>query len=114
MFYLTDDFNLALAFYLPASVLGAFYLGPSFAMLQSTAPLHMRATVSAIMLFILNLIALGLGPLAVGALSDALKPTFDNDSLRYALMFTSLINVWAAAHYWLAGTAYAKEMTKAS
>jgi hypothetical protein len=91
-------------------VLGAFYLGPSFAIVQSTAPLAMRATLSAIMLFILNLIALGLGPLAVGALSDALKETYQQDSLRYALMFTSLVNVWAAAHFILAGNAYAKEM----
>ena len=109
-FYLTDDFNLALAFYLPATVLGAFYLGPSFAMVQSTAPLAMRATVSAIMLFILNLIALGLGPLAVGMLSDALRDSYGNDSLRYALMLTSFINVWAAVHYVIAGTAYAAEI----
>lgn len=111
-FYLSDDFNIALAFYLPAAVLGAFYLGPSFAMLQSTAPLHMRATVSAIMLFILNFIALGFGPLAVGAVSDALEPAFGNDSLRWALMGTSLVNVWAAVHYYFAGTAYAREMKK--
>ena len=64
----------------------------------------------AIMLFILNLIALGLGPLAVGALSDALKETYQQDSLRYALMLTSLVNVWAAVHFILAGNAYAKEM----
>jgi MFS family permease len=109
-FYLTDDFNTALIFYLPATVLGAFYLGPSFAIVQSTAPLAMRATLSAIMLFILNLVALGLGPLAVGALSDLLNPAYGKDSLRYALMCTSLINLWAGAHFMLAGTAYAKEV----
>ena len=109
-FYLTDDFNTALIFYLPATVLGAFYLGPSFAIVQSTAPLAMRATLSAIMLFILNLIALGLGPLAVGALSDLLQPAYEQDSLRYALMCTSLINLWAGAHFMLAGTAYAREV----
>ncbi len=110
MFYLTDDFNMALVFYLPASVLGAFYLGPSFAIVQSTAPLAMRATVSAIMLFVLNFVALGFGPLVVGVLSDALNPAYGEDSLRYALMCTSLINIWAAGHYVLAGTAFAKEM----
>jgi MFS family permease len=109
-FYLTDNFNLALVFYLPATVLGAFYLGPSFAIVQSSAPHAMRSTVSAIMLFILNLIALGLGPLAVGALSDALTPAYGTDSLRYALMCTSLINIWAAVHYVWAGTAFAGEM----
>ncbi|MEQ1752607.1 MAG: MFS transporter [Micropepsaceae bacterium] len=109
-FYLSDSFNLALVFYLPASVLGAFYLGPSFAIVQSVAPVSMRTTVSAIMLFVLNLIALGLGPLAVGMLSDALTPQFGSDALRYALMCTSLLNLWAAYHYFVAGPAYAAEM----
>ena len=108
-FYLTDDFTIALIFYLPATVLGAFYLGPSFAMVQSLAPLAMRSTASAIMLFILNLIALGLGPLTVGILSDLLRPSFGMDSLRYALLSLSLLNVWAAYHYFLAGRAYEKE-----
>jgi predicted MFS family arabinose efflux permease len=109
-FYLLDDFTWALVFYLPATVLGAFYLGPSFAMVQSVAPLHMRSTVSAIMLFALNLIALGLGPLAVGALSDLLNPAYGTQSLRYALMLTSLLNLWAAYHYLIAGRAFAKEV----
>jgi MFS family permease len=113
-FYLTDDFTFALVFYLPATVLGAFYLGPSFAMVQSLSPLAMRATASAIMLFILNLIALGLGPLTVGILSDLLKPSFGTDSLRYALLSLSLLNLWAAYHYWLAGQAYEKEMAQAT
>lgn len=113
MFFLTDDFNVALLFYLPAVVLGAFYLGPSFAMVQSLAPLAIRATAAAITLFILNFIALGLGPLFVGAVSDALLSTYGRDSLRYALMGTSLINVWAALHFMLAGPAYKREMTKA-
>jgi predicted MFS family arabinose efflux permease len=38
-FYLTADFNTALIFYFPAVVLGAFYLGPSFAIVQSVGPL---------------------------------------------------------------------------
>jgi MFS family permease len=109
-FYLIDDFTWALVFYLPATVLGAFYLGPSFAMVQSVAPLHMRSTVSAIMLFMLNLIALGLGPLAVGALSDLLSASYGTHSLRYALMLTSLLNLWAAYHYLIAGRAFAKEI----
>ena len=111
-FYLTSDFNTALLFYFPAAVLGAFYLGPSFAIVQSVGPLAMRATLAAIMLFILNFIALGFGPLAVGIVSDLLKPTFANESLRYALMGTSLLNIWAGIHFMLAGSAYAREMKK--
>jgi MFS family permease len=111
-FYLTTDFNTALIFYLPAVVLGSFYLGPSFAIVQSVGPLAMRATLAAIMLFILNFIALGFGPLAVGVVSDLLKPAFGQESLRYALMGTSLLNIWAGIHFMLAGSAYAREMEK--
>ncbi|MDZ4867078.1 MAG: MFS transporter [Alphaproteobacteria bacterium] len=113
-FYALDNFTLAILFYLPAAVLGAFYLGPSFAIVQSVAPVAMRATAAAITLFILNFIALGLGPLFVGILSDALKATYGSESLRYALMVTSLINVWAGYHFFLAGPAYKREMTKAA
>jgi hypothetical protein len=109
-FYLIDDFNVAVLFYLPAAVLGAFYLGPSFAIVQSVAPLAIRATAAAITLFILNFIALGLGPWFVGFVSDLLVPLFETDSLRYALMGTSLINVWAGIHFLLAGPAYRREM----
>jgi MFS family permease len=109
-FYLIDEFNVGILIYMPAAVLGAFYLGPSFAIIQSVAPLAIRATAAAITFFILNLIALGLGPLFVGMISDFLKPTFGNDSLRWALMGTSFINIWAGIHFVLAGPAYRREM----
>lgn len=109
-FYWFDDATVSFLMLLPASVLGAFYLGPSFAMVQSVAPVAMRATLAAIMLFILNLIALGLGPVAVGAVSDLLTPHFQQDALRYTLLVTSLINVWAGVHFMLAGSAYSREM----
>jgi MFS family permease len=108
-FYLIDETQIALAVYLPAAVLGAFYLGPSFAIIQSLTPVAMRATAAAIMLFIINIIGLGFGPQLVGIASDLLMPTFGKDSLRYALMFTSVINIWAATHYILAGYALARE-----
>ena len=40
----------------------------------------------AVLLFVNNLIGLGLGPQVVGFLSDALRPDFGVDSLRYALI----------------------------
>jgi hypothetical protein len=63
----------------------------------------MRATASAILLFILNLIGLGLGPQAVGVLSDLLAPTYGIQSLRYALLFVVVTgSVWSSLHYFLA------------
>jgi predicted MFS family arabinose efflux permease len=108
--YMSTDLLVALAFWLPAAVVGAFYHGPGAAIVQSVTPTSMRATVSAIMLFVLNLIGLGFGPLSVGAVSDGLNPVFGNESLRYALTAMALLNVWAGVHYMLAGSAFAREV----
>ena len=97
-------------FYLPATLFGAFYHGPGLAIIQSVTPSSMRATVSAILIFIISLVGLGLGPLAVGMISDFLNPIYGKESLRYALMSTALLNVWAGVHYILAGSAFAREM----
>ena len=45
---------------------GAMYLGPTFSITQALAPLRMRAVASAFLLFLINLIGLGLGPQVVG------------------------------------------------
>ena len=50
-----------------------------------------------------NLIGFGLGPLALGAMSDLLNPMFGQDSLRYALALFSPGVIWIAFHYWKAG-----------
>lgn len=102
-FYLIDSTFWALVVYMPAAFLGAFYLGPSFAMIQSLTPLRSRALASAIMLFVLNLVGLGFGPQLIGIASDVMRVWFDNDSLRYALLGAAFINIWAATHYYLAG-----------
>lgn len=102
-FYLIDSTFWALVVYMPAAFLGAFYLGPSFAMIQSLTPLRSRALASAIMLFVLNLVGLGFGPQLIGIASDVMRVWFENDSLRYALLGAAFINIWAAVHYYLAG-----------
>ena len=102
-FFLETNTNVAMVIYLPTLLLGAFYLGPSFAMIQSRAPLAKRALASAIMLFIVNLVGLGLGPQAVGIVSDLLAPEFGAESLRYALLLLSFASVWGGWHYYLAG-----------
>ena len=91
--------------YVPISFLGAFYLGPSFAMIQTLTPPAKRALASAVMLFIINIIGLGFGPQFVGILSDFFNYTMGmgNQSLRWALFGTAMLNIWAAAHYFLAG-----------
>ncbi len=84
--------------------LGAYYLGPSFALTQSMVGTRMRALASAILLFILNIIGLGLGPQFAGILSDVLAAGFDlgQDSLRWALVICLIFNVISALCYLIA------------
>ena len=102
-FYMTDDPVIALFLAVPGAILGPMYLGPTFAMTQSLVTPAMRALASAILLFVLNLIGLGLGPVAAGALSDFLKPEYGEMSIRYSLFILAVFgNLWSASHYYFA------------
>lgn len=81
-------------------------------MIQSLTPLRSRALASAIMLFILNLVGLGFGPQLIGIASDLMRPLFENDSLRYALLGAAFINIWASFHYYLAGRTLPADLSR--
>ena len=102
-FYLATTTTLALTAYFCAILFSTVYLGATFALIQSEAPVRQRAMWAAITLLINNMIGLGLGPVAVGAISDALKPTYGAESLRYAMFTFAAITPWAIFHYYRAG-----------
>ncbi|MFT7525036.1 MAG: MFS family permease [Arenicella sp.] len=65
------------------------YLGPSFAIAQTLAPINMRAMSTALFFFILNMIALGGGPTFAGWLIDVFKESNGElESMRYAMTVT--------------------------
>lgn len=68
----TDDLGLALPLLMTGGMLHYFYLGAQYTIGQGVVGARTRATAIAILLFIVNLIGYGLGPLFVGALSDFL------------------------------------------
>ena len=99
----TDDTNLAM-WLLPVPVLvSGVYLGPTFAMVQNLVGVRMRALASAILLFVINLIGMGLGPWITGMLSDYFAADFGQHALRSALFLVGFLNVWGIFHYWRAG-----------
>ena len=68
------------------------YLGPSFAIAQTLAPIHMRAMSTALFFFILNMIGLGLGPSISGWMIDIFRESNGEvESIRYAMTVTSLV-----------------------
>jgi predicted MFS family arabinose efflux permease len=109
VFLTTNSVTALILLVLPGGLLG-FYLGPTFAMVQSLIDPAMRATAAAVLLLVINLVGLGLGPVAVGALSDALVPYFGADSLRMALVAVSPLCIWAAYHYYVAAGTIAVDL----
>jgi predicted MFS family arabinose efflux permease len=98
--YLTSNPRLALSIMAVANIPHAAIFGPLYATIQTLVPERMRATAVAIVLLFSNLIGTGLGPLATGALSDALHPLLGEESLRYALMALSPGYIWVGYHLW--------------
>lgn len=101
--YLVNDAHLSLAFLIIPVILGNFYQATTFSQVQGLVSLRMRAVAAAVLLFILNIIGLGLGPLFVGWLSEQLSASYGSENMRYALLIAGLFNIWAALHYFLAG-----------
>ncbi len=66
------------------------YLGPSFAIAQTLAPVKLRAMSTALFFFVLNMIALGGGPTFAGAMIDVFLGTGETElnATRYAMYVT--------------------------
>ncbi len=112
LFYLWPEGRTALLLSIPGSILGPMWLGPTGAMTQGLVKLRMRATAYAILLFIINLIGLGLGPQAVGLMSDLLTPAYGKEAVRYALLSIVVTgSVWGAIHYLLAARTLREDLT---
>lgn len=98
-YYLTTDVGTAIILTSISSFFGGFYLSVSFALNQSLLPVANRALGAAILLFLINIIGLGVGPQLVGVLSDFFSSDYGKDGLRYALIAVVSINIWGALHY---------------
>lgn len=119
-FYLIDNTSLGLWLWVLPVAASALYLGPALSVTQGLASLKMRAMASAVMLFIINIIGLGLGPAAIGVLSDFfLGRMCDGDActliqqgtaLRWALVTGALVNVWAMFHFMMASRTIRQEL----
>jgi cation transporter-like permease len=74
----------------------------------------MRATTSAVLFFVLNLIGMGGGPLFVGMLSDALVTSFGAEAMRISLIVTLLLaTTLATSAYTIAARALRADLDPA-
>lgn len=104
-----DSLNMSIALLAILLVTSGSYLGPSFALAQTLAPVKVRAMSTALFFFVLNIIALGGGPTFVGLLSKALTEQHGQvEALRLSLS-------WLAVPYALSIIAFfwtAKQIPK--
>jgi MFS family permease len=84
------------------TALGLVWLGPVLTAVQHLVPASMRATASALFLFINNLIGIGLGTTLIGVVSDLMRARFGTESLRYAILAGTGFYLIAAALLFLA------------
>jgi hypothetical protein len=112
-FYVVGVLSTALwisfAVLLVPTALGLVWLGPVLAAVQHLVPANMRATASALFLFINSLIGIGLGTTLIGLVSDAMRLRFGAESLRYAILTGTGFYVIAAALLFFAGRKLARD-----
>jgi predicted MFS family arabinose efflux permease len=131
--FLQTNFTLAFVFLMIAPIFHYQYLGPMYAVTHAVVSPLQRATATAILLLVVNLIGYGLGPPFVGAANDffasnilrdasagaltladcdprsvasenaAMCAAAQGQGLRYALGVTIAVLAWGGLHFLLAG-----------
>lgn len=100
---------LAFAIFLIPTGLNLAWLGPITAAVQHLAPAPMRTTASALFLLINNLLGIAVGTYYFGLVSDLLKPTFGQESLRWSIYTGMGFYLVAALLFFLASRRLAKD-----
>ena len=113
-FLLADSGELALLCYAPIAFLSATWSAPTYAVVQGLVSLRMRAMASAVLLFVLNLIGLGLGPQFVGILNDLFDGQFGTQAIRYSLLTIGMGKAWGALHSLLASRHLRDDLDRAA
>ena len=80
-----QQLTLAFLIFLIPTGLNLTWLGPITAAVQHLVPPPMRTTASALFLLINNLLGIAVGFYYFGAVADALRPAFGDESLRWAI-----------------------------
>lgn len=110
--YLVFDLYATLALLTIASALEGFSGGPVMNTCQRLAPLHGRAVSTAFNLFVVSIFSLGIGMQIIGVISDALSASYGDESLRYTLLFVSVVFLWAGLHMLRGSRTYVADLRK--
>lgn len=104
----------AIVIYCIASFIGSWWAAPTYVAVQELVAPNKRTLACAILLFTMNLIGFGLGPLLVGIFSDLLTPSYGNDGVRYALVILMCSFIPAIYFYIRAGRLFSQQLYSAN
>ena len=108
--YHMDNWVVAVALLIVPTILNSAYYGPAYGCVQGLVRPQARAVAASIMLFGQNLIGLGFGPFLFGVLSDALAPTYGQESVRYVLYGAAWLGLIPAFFFWRASLRLGREL----
>lgn len=87
---MVPSWQVALGLLAVPMAMNMMFVAPGFAICQNVAPANQRATISAILMLVNNLVGMGFGPLFVGALSTHFSASMDSGAaLTKAMMFVA-------------------------
>jgi predicted MFS family arabinose efflux permease len=112
--YLWPNPITALLVQICTAILMHAWMGPCYGTVQSLAGPSRRAMAAAINQLVLNLLALGLGPLLVGVMSDHFARQFGVDSIRYSILVIVVVAyTWSAVHFQFAARSLRADLATA-
>ena len=99
---LSSTASMSLGLNVLAAATGMMAHGILFSLVQGVAPDHLRSRAASLLAVASALVGMSGGPALVGILSDALRATAGDQSLRYALMAATAICLWPVFHFLMA------------
>ena len=103
--------SLMLWLFVPVAYLN---IPPLLSLAQSLVHSRMRGLTCGILLFGANIANLALAPQLIGMMSDVLRAhtSAGVQSLRWALVATTVTGLWAAHHFFAAATTLRQDLTR--
>ena len=102
-FVLLESRIAAFLFFIPFHFLASSYLGPMLSTIQNLVVPRMRATASAVNLFVVNLVGLGVGPLLMGYLNDQLAGDHGQEAIRWSMLCVGIVGGGSSILFYAAG-----------
>ncbi|UZK67293.1 spinster family MFS transporter [Sphingomonas sp. M1-B02] len=101
----------SLVIFTAAAFCTSLWYGPGTLAMQRLAGPHAKATALAVALFLNSAVGLSMGPLLIGAVSDALAPSLGaGEGLRAGILLGCLMGLLSTLLYWLASRRIAADV----